>query len=73
MKRFAELRGVLARYDYTIAELATKIGRSEAYVNRRMVGKDEWELGECYRILKMFNLPAADLPRYFPEGGKHAN
>lgn len=71
-KPYAELRGLMAKYDYTQAELAKKIGCSRTYLGEAINGSTEWKLDVCYQILDLFRIPHSKLNTVFPRGGKAA-
>lgn len=67
--KYMLLRSRLRAMYITSSDVAEAIGRSRCYVDTRFSGAKEWELEDAYRILKLIDVPAVELPIYFPRGG----
>jgi len=68
-KRYVALRAEMSKRDIRQVDLATKIGRKESYVSRRLTGKDPWSQGEQYVIMDWLRLPYDQMHIYFPKNG----
>lgn len=69
VKPYLELRKELYGSDIDQATIGKAIGRSSRYVNDRMTGKSDWEIGEAYTLLKMIGKKPEDIFQYFPPNG----
>lgn len=69
-KPFYKLRFALGERDVTQRELGKKIGRSQAYVGRRLAGTASWTLEDAYRILDVIGEDDSRLGEYFPRATK---
>jgi DNA-binding XRE family transcriptional regulator len=54
LKSFPDLRGLLAKYNMTFADLAKVIGKSESSINLKMNNTVGFSLAECKAILNYF-------------------
>lgn len=68
-RKYMLLRSKLRAMYLTTADVAKEIGKSKCYVDTRFAGTKEWELDDAYKILAMIDVPAVELPIYFPRNG----
>ena len=69
-KPFYKLRFALGEMDITQQELGKLIGRSQAYVGRRLAGTASWTIEDAYRILDAIGVDESRLGEFFPRIGK---
>lgn len=65
-KPFYKLRFELGELEITQEQLGKMMGRSQAYVGRRLAGTASWTLEDAYRILDIIGQPDTALMEYFP-------
>lgn len=70
MKRYAELRGLMAANDYLVPQLARKIGICRASMSNKLNGESGFTLAEAYKIMAVFRQPIDRLHEIFPPDGR---
>lgn len=70
-KRYSELKKAMRRAHFENGDIADVIGRSNAYVSSRLNGHAEWELGDCYKIMRVLEIPADKIYAVFPPDGMY--
>lgn len=67
---YKNLRDAIHAADLTQADLAKRLGKCQAYISHRMLGRTEFEVNLAYQILEILDIPDKMLPIYFPKNGK---
>lgn len=70
-KLFRALRTEWTARDLDQTYWAEKLGRSQAYISRRMTGKEPWTLDEAYIMLDDMGLPPERIVDLFPRKGMY--
>ena len=68
-RKYIELHVAMLRAGMTQEELGAVIGRSQAYVTRRIHGHAPWTLDDMYKICDRLSIPHDQITFYFPPGG----
>lgn len=71
MRPYQALRNELYINGIGYANLARSLRVCESTISRKMNGKVEWTLDECYRTLDLLCKPHSDLTNYFPYKGRN--
>ena len=66
---YTELRSAFKARGITQADIAKRIGKSQAYIYSRMAGLEPWAQSEMYSLLDMIHEPYRKMHLYFPLGG----
>lgn len=64
--RFIKLYSLLDANNMKMQELAELIGMSPDKLSKRMNGKTDWRLEECYSVLDALCIPRKKFHKYFP-------
>lgn len=74
-KPYYELRKEMYAKGVTQQDIAEELGRGDTYVCSRFSGKGQhgFTIEDAYTILEMLELPAKDLPKFFPDYCHAAN
>ena len=66
-KPHAKLRGLMMANDYTMPQLARKIGIGKSAMSERLnYHRDGFTLQEAYTIMQLFHVPIEQLHEVFP-------
>lgn len=70
-KKYELLRLAFKTRGYTLAAVGKYIlgGVTQPCVTSKLIGKAEWKLSECYKVLAALRLPTDMLPLLFPPNG----
>lgn len=70
-KPHAKLRGLMVSNDYTIPQLARKIGLGKSAMSERLNYHRPFKLDEAYTILRLFRIPVEQLHEIYPPNGMY--
>ncbi len=71
-KKFAALRSLLRKNDYTTQELADYLQKSRPSISQRLNGKQPWDMDDVYKIADWLYIPYSEIHIYFPKEGDAA-
>lgn len=66
---YLELRGEMVRQGISNADIAARIGKSQAHVSRCLNLWTGWDCQDMYAIMDMIGRPYSDLHVIFPKDG----
>ncbi len=73
MEKYKLLRSAMRDRYITVKQIAETLGTCKSYVEQRMSGARQWELSDIYAIMDMLEIPAYQMPAYFPKDGISAD
>ena len=65
----AKLRGLMMANDYTMPQLARKIGIGKSAMSERLNFRRPFTMDEAYTVLRLFHVPEDQLHEIFPPSG----
>ncbi|OIK70695.1 DUF739 family protein, partial [Oenococcus oeni] len=65
MRRYSELRGLLAKKNSSMSQLARELGMSYPAVFNRFHGKTFWDTKQIEKIALLYGIEKNEIPKYF--------